>query len=55
MDVKVFSNELIAEFKSKFPESFKEDSELINQLIGAITFIAALAIEKHERESHADT
>ena len=52
MDIKTFARELVADFKKMYPEYFKNENELIPQMVGAISLIASLAIEKHERESH---
>lgn len=53
MDVKAFARELVADFKKMYPEYFKEENELIPQMVGAISLIVSLAFEKHERESHS--
>lgn len=50
IDVQRFTREIVAEVKEKYPEHFSENGELVSQLISTMAFVAAIAIEKYERE-----
>ncbi len=50
MDMKKFQAELMAELKGKFPDYFAEEGSLPAQVLNAMALVAALAIEKYDRE-----
>lgn len=51
IDVQKFAGEVVDEMKRRFPSSFPEDSELNGQIVSIIAVVAAIAIEKYEREN----
>ena len=50
MDSKKFCSELMTELKGKFPDYFAEKGSLPTQVFSAMALVAALAIEKYDRE-----
>lgn len=50
VDVKKFSSELQEEVKGKFPQYFEEAAEFTSKLTAIIAVVAAIAIEKYDRE-----
>ena len=51
IDVRKFSREVTADVKSRFPELFPEDNEWNARLVQLIATVAAIAIEKYEKEN----
>ena len=50
IDVQRFTHEIVAEVRGKYPKHFSEDGELVSQLISTMALVAAIAIEKYERD-----
>lgn len=50
IDVQKFSNEIQEEVRSRFPKYFEENSDLTSKLTTIIAVVAAIAIEKYDRE-----
>lgn len=53
IDVQKFSAEVVEELKERFPSLTSEDSELGVQIVTLIATVAAIAIEKYDRERGA--
>lgn len=51
IDVRKFSREVTEDVKSRFPELFPEDNEWNSRLIQLIATVAAIALEKYEKEN----
>lgn len=50
IDVKKFSREVVEDVKGRFPALFPEDNELNSQVVSLVATVAAIAIEKYDRE-----
>lgn len=50
IDVQKFSGEVIEEMKRRFPSLTSEDGELSSQIVSLIATVAAIAVEKYDRE-----
>lgn len=53
IDVQKFSGEVVEEAKRRFPSLTSEDGELGSQIVSLIATVAAIAIEKYDREREA--
>lgn len=50
IDVQKFSGEIQEEVKGRFPQYFEEDADFTSKLTAIIAVVAAIAIEKYDRE-----
>ncbi len=51
IDVQRFSKEVAEDVKGRFPTLFPEGNELNSQVVHLVATVAAIAIEKYEKEN----
>ena len=51
IDVQKFSREVAEDVKGRLPALFPEDNKLNSQIVHLVATVAAIAIEKYEKEN----